>query len=179
MDPDPAVAPYRRQGENGLARRSWTPRRTRCILVWLGPAGYLHVHLSGADFPMRRVAIGCAPAGERSLDRRSATIEYGAGAEADPERVRAWSAPSVVTAAVSATTLSVIASTARGRFDVDRVVPDFATWSARILADRADAGLAVTLGEVRPYDAGRAARAARPRPTGPQVVRVATRTIRR
>ena len=57
--------------------------------------------------------------------------------------------------------------------DVDRVVPDFANWSALILADRADAGLAVTLGEVRPYSQAELAALLAIGATGPQVVRVA------
>lgn len=38
-------------------------------------------------------------------------------------------------------------------FDVPRLPPDLANWSARILADRADAAYTVALGELRPYSA--------------------------
>jgi hypothetical protein len=171
LSTDPPVAPH-----DGKAASAWTIIQNAALdaltLVWLSPAGELRF-TSWGSLPDAVISIGCPPAGEPA-DRwigGLSTIAYGMSAAAIRNRVRAWSAPSVWAPYVDDGP-SLIRYGARP-LDVDRVVPDFANWSARILADRADAGLAVTLGEVRPYSASELDALLAIRTAGPQIVRIA------
>lgn len=166
---DPAVAPF-----DGKSKSAWTAIQDAALdaltLVWLDPAGMLRF-TSWGSLPDAVVSLGCAPAGESGVWIGGlSTIVYGMSAAAIRNRVRAYSSGTVWTPYVDD-------GPSLGRYgaralDVDRVMPDFANWSARILADRADAGLAVTLGEVRPYDAAELEALLAIGTVGPQVIRV-------
>lgn len=167
---DPPVAPF-----DGKAIAAWTAIQNAALdaltLVWLDPDGMLRF-TSWGGLPDAAVSIGCAPAGDTGTWLGGlSTVVYGLSSAAIRNRVRAYS---------SGTTWSPyqddapsIARYGARPVDVDRVVPDFANWSARILADRADAGLTVTLGEVRPYSQAELAALLAIGATGPQVVRIA------
>ena len=57
-------------------------------------------------------------------------------------------------------------------FDIERVIPISSTWQSRVLADRADAGLEVGVGEVRPYTLAELDALLATGLLGPSVVRV-------
>jgi hypothetical protein len=167
--PDPAVAPH-----DGKAAAAWTIIQNAALdaltLVWIAPDGIVRFTSWGA-LPDAVVSLGCAPAGDGGTWIGGlSTIEYGVTAAAVRNRVRAWSATDVWTAYQDDG--ESIARYGARPLDVDRVVPGFAAWSARILADRADAGLSVTLGEVRPYTIAELNALLAIAQTGPQVIRV-------
>jgi hypothetical protein len=168
MDADPPVAAY-----DGKAKTAWQAildaAQDALYFVWLGPAGYLHV-VSWGGFPDAPFAIGCGDPAEGPWIEGLRTIGYGSSAEAIRNGVQAWSAPSVKTAVVKDGP-SVYRYGLR-TFAVERVVPDFATWSGRILADRAGAGLSVLLGEVRPYSDAELQLLLGLAVAGPQIIRV-------
>ena len=168
---DPPVAPF-----DGKAVSAWTAIQNAALdaltLVWLDPEGTLRF-TSWGSLPDATVSLGCPPVGEpaaRWIGGLS-TVVYGMSAAAIRNRVRAWSAPDVWTPYQD--DVASLAKYGARPLDVERAVPDFAAWSARVLADRADAGLAVTLGEVRPYDLVELAALLDIGLTGPQVVRIA------
>jgi hypothetical protein len=151
VDPDPAVAPF-----DGKAAAAWEIITDAALdalnYVWLDPTGVLRFASWGA-FPDAAVSLGCAPPGGGGGQwvQGISTIEATAAANAIRNSVRAWSSTSVFAPAA-------IDSVSIQRYgprplDVERVVPNLATWTSRILADRADAGLGLALGEIRPYTA--------------------------
>lgn len=168
---DPPVAPF-----SGKATAAWTVIQDAALdaltLVWLDPAGVLQF-TSWGGLPDAVVSLGCPPAGEDPARWISglSTIIYGMAAAPIRNQVRAYSAGTTWQPYVA--DAPSIARYGARPLDVDRVVPDFATWSARILADRADAGLAVTLGEVRPYTAAELSALLAIGATGPQIIRIA------
>jgi hypothetical protein len=167
---DPPVAPH-----PGKAIAAWTAIQNAALdaltLVWLDPSGTLRF-TSWGGFPDASVALGCAPVGETGVWIGGlSTIQYGASSAAIRNRVRAYS--SGTTWSPYSDDVPSIAKYGARPLDVDRVVPDFANWSTRILADRADAGLAVTLGEVRPYTGAELDALLSMRAAGPSIVRVA------
>ena len=168
MDPDPAVAAY-----DGKKKSAWSAildaAQDALYFVWLGPAGYLHA-TSWGSFPDAPFAIGCGDPVEGPWVEGLRTIEYRSSAEAIRNAIQAWSAPSVLTALVKDQP-SVNRYGAR-TFLAERVVPDFANWSAHILTDRAGAGLGVKLGEVRPYTVAELEMLLGLAVAGPQTVRV-------
>jgi hypothetical protein len=168
METDPPVAAY-----DGKKKTAWTAildaAQDALYYVWLGPAGYLHATSWGA-FPDAPFALGCGDPLEGPWIEGVRTIGYGSSAEAIRNGIRAWSAPSVNTAVLS--DQPSVNRYGLRTFAVDRVVPDFATWSSRILTDRAGAGLAVKLGEVRPYDVAELQLLLGLATAGPQIVRV-------
>ena len=168
LGPDPAVAPF-----DGKAKPAWAVILDACqdalVLPWLDAAGTLRFRSWGA-FPSAPFAIGCGPADEGPWVVGLRTIGYLSSGDAIRNAVRAWSAPDVDTAPVS--DVASIATYGTRLLAVDRVVPAFPDWSARILADRAGAGLSVGLGEVRPYTAAELALLLALNIDGPAVVRV-------
>jgi hypothetical protein len=167
---DPPVSPF-----DGKAVSAWTAIQNAALdaltLVWLDPDGVLRF-TSWGSLPDAVLAIGCAPAGDDGVWIGGlSTVVYGMSAAAVRNRVRAYSAGTTWSAYQDSA--PSIARYGARPLDVDRVVPDFANWSARILADRSDAGLSVTLGEVRPYDAAELAALLGIWTLGPQVIRVA------
>ena len=169
---DPPVAPF-----DGKAVSAWTAIQNAALdaltLVWLDPDGTIRFTSWGA-LPDASVSIGCPPAGEPAAAWIGglSTIQYAMSAGPIRNRVRAYSALPSTWQPYQDDAASIARYGARS-LDVDRVVPDFATWSGRILADRADAGLDVTLGEVRPYSLAELLALLAIGTTGPQVVRVA------
>jgi hypothetical protein len=143
---DPPVAPYS-SDEQSAWSAILDAASDALVYVWLGPSGTLRFTSWGA-FPDADVSLGCGDPAEGPWVQTIETVEYTAAAAGIRNQVRAWSAADVNTALV-ADGPSVIRYGAR-LYSVDRVVPAFATWADRILADRAGAGLSVALGTVRP-----------------------------
>jgi hypothetical protein len=170
-DVDPAVAPH-----DGLARPAWqaiADAATDALwYVWADPTGMIRFRSWGAllDAP---ISLGCAPAdadpGELWLEGLS-TIETTAAGDAVRNSVRAYS--SGTTWQPAATDPASVAVYGPRPFDVERVVPDFAGWSGKILADRADAGLDIAVGELRPYTQAELAAVLQTSLAGPSILRV-------
>jgi hypothetical protein len=165
---DPPVAPF-----DGKARPAWAIILDACqdalTYPWLDAAGTLRFRSWGA-FPSAPFAIGCGDPSEGPWLAGIRTIGYSSAGDTIRNAVQAWSAPDVPT--VPATDVASIATYGQRMLAVDRVVPAFPDWSARILADRAGAGLSVDLGEVRPYTVAELGQLLRINVDGPQVVRV-------
>lgn len=148
---DPPVAPH-----DGVAASAWDliarAQTDALTYVWLGPDGMLRFR-SWGGFPDAPFAgIGCAPGDALPADEwleGLSTIASHASADAIRNSVRAYS--SGTTWAASIQDAASVARYGPRPFDIDRVVPDRTTWAGRILADRADAGLEVRVGELRPY----------------------------
>lgn len=167
-DVDPPVAPH-----DGIAAPAWEiiarAAEDSLTIVWLDPAGTLRFRSWGA-LPDSGVNLGCPDvdsADELWLPGLSTILTT---ASAGPVRnsVRAYSSGTVWQPA----RVDPISKAKYGPrpFDVERVVPDFANWGDRILADRADSGLEIAIGEVRPFDVPQLA--ALLSLTGPATVRV-------
>jgi hypothetical protein len=171
-DIDPPVAPH--DGKSKPAWQAITDAATDAlVLVWLDPTGVLRFRSWGALIDAPFAGVGCPPddaeAGDVWLLGLS-TLDTTASADAIRNRVRAWSAASVwQPAAVDGISIGKYGPRP---FDVERVVPDFATWSGRILADRADAGLEVAIGELRPYSSTELGALLAAQLAGPCIVRV-------
>lgn len=167
--PDASVAPYDSTRESTAWAVILDAAQDALFYVWLGPAGTLRFTSWGA-FPDADISIGCGPVAEGPWVETIETVGYTAAASGIRNQVRAWSAPNVQTA-IRADAGSVNRYGAR-LFAADRVVPSFATWADRILADRAGAGLAVDLGTVRPLTEIELDRLLLIGTTGPCIVRV-------
>lgn len=154
-DVDPAVAPYAATGAQPAWQAISDAAVDALVLVYLDPTGMLRFRSWSAFADAPAIAgIGCPPfdadPGDEWLEGLS-TISTTASGDAVRNSVRAYSAGTTWQPAA-------IDSVSQGRygprpFDVERVVPAFATWSAAILQDRSDAGLEVAIGELRPYTA--------------------------
>lgn len=170
-DVDPPVAPH-----DGKSAPAWAAiaaaAQDALVYVWIDPTGMLRFR-SWGSLPPAAFAIGCPPddaeAGDVWLEGLS-TLEVTAAADAIRNSVRAYSSGTTFTPAATDPI-----STARygpRPLDVERIVPAFATWSSRILADRSDAGLEVAIGELRPYTPAELAAILDLQLAGPAVVRV-------
>jgi len=148
-EPDPAVAAH--DGKSAPAWAVISAAATDALwFVWTDPAGMVRMRSFGG-FPPAPVSLGCAPADPTGLWLEGLTT-IGTLTARDGVRntVRAWSAPSVFAPAV----VDPVSVDLYGPvpFEIERVVPAYSVWAGRILEDRGDAGLEVTVGEVRPYD---------------------------
>jgi hypothetical protein len=171
-DVDPPVAPY----INTDARSAWqviSEAATDALwYVWADPTGLIRFRSWGAllDAP---ISVGCPP-GDADPDEvwlaGISTIETTAAGDAVRNSVRAYSAGT--TWQPARTDPISIRLYGPRPFDVQRVVPDFATWADRILADRADAGLDIAVGEVRPYTESELAALLNTSLQGPAIIRV-------
>ena len=167
---DPPVAAF-----DGKSASAWSIIQTAALdaltYIWLDGSGTLRFTAWGS-LPDASYSVGCDDGlGGVWLDGL-ASLE--STAQADPIRnsIRSWASASTYGAALK--DAASINRYGERRLDVARIVPNAAVWAQRILDDRADAGLEVTLGELRPYTAlelgvllgrarrsGRAARARR------------------
>lgn len=148
-DPDPPVAPH-----DGQAAAAWEviarAGEDALVYVWLDPSGMLRFR-SWGGLPDGGLNLGCADpdsADELWLAGVS-TVEAIASAQPIRNKVRAYSAGT--TWQPARTDGFSVDRYGPRPFEAQRVVPNFATWADRILADRADAGLEVAIGEVRPW----------------------------
>lgn len=146
---DPPVAVH-----DGKAASAWDiinrAAQDALTYVWLDPAGVLRSRSWGA-LPDAGFNLGCPDPESADEPWLSGITTIVASASGAPVRnsIRAYTAGTTWSAA---RTDPVSAAKYGPRpFDAARVVPSFATWADRILADRADAGLAITAGEVRPF----------------------------
>jgi len=170
-DVDPPVAPF-----DGKAAPAWAiisaAAQDALVYVWADPEGMLRFRSWGA-FPDAPLSIGCPPPDADPEDvwlEGIASLEHLAAADAIRNSVRAESSVGVWAPAI--TDAVSVARYGPRPFDVQRVVPDRATWAGRILADRGDAGLEIVAGEVRPYDQAQLAALLDMRHRGPSIVRV-------
>lgn len=152
LEPDPPVAPY----DATNARPAWAVISDAALdaltYVWIDPTGTLSFRSWGALIDAPIAGVGCRAPDADPLDQWLAglsTIEATAAGDGVRNSVRAYSAGT--TWQPAATDKASLARYGPRPFDVERVVPGFATWSSRILADRGDAGLEVGLGDLRPY----------------------------
>lgn len=150
-DTDPPVSAH--DGKSKPAWQAITDAATDAlVLVWLDPTGLLRFRSWGALVDAPFAGVGCPPDDAEPGDvwlLGLSTLDTTTSADAIRNRVRAWSAASVwQPAAIDGVS---IAKYGPRPFDLERIVPDFTTWAGRILADRADAGLEVAIGELRPY----------------------------
>jgi hypothetical protein len=170
-DVDPPVAAH-----DGKSRPAWQAIADAAldalVYVWLDPTGTLRFR-SWGSLPDAAFALGCPPPDADPTDEwlvGLSTIESTASADAIRNSIRAYNAPGAFGPAV-------VDGVSRGRYgprplDVERVVPDFATWAGRILADRADAGLEVGAGTIRPYTPAELEALLAGTLAGPSVVRI-------
>lgn len=169
-DVDPPVSPF-----DGKSAPAWQviadAGEDALVFVYVGPLGILRFR-SWSAFPDAPVSVGCPPddpTAETWLSGVS-TIRDVANAQAIRNRIRAYS--SGTTWQAPATDGPSILKYGPRPFDVQRVVPGFPAWSAAILQDRADAGLGVSVGEIRPYTQAELAALLTMVQAGPQTVRV-------
>ena len=146
---DPPVAAF-----DGKAASAWKVIQDAALdaltLVYVDATGTLRF-MSWGSIPDGSFGLGCPPAdaGGATWIEGLATLEATQQADGIRNSVRSWA--SANTFGSSVTDPASIRRYGERRVDVPRIVPNASTWSSRILADRADAGLQVTLGEVRPY----------------------------
>jgi hypothetical protein len=171
-DVDPPVAVH-----DGKSAPAWEVISRACIdalwYVWISPSGQLRFRSWGAFPDAAFAGIGCPPADADPGDEwilGLQTISQTASADAIRNSVRAWSAVDTFAPAIVDT--PSITRYGPRPFDVDRIVPDRATWAGRILADRADAGLEVRTGTVRPYNTAELAALLNGEIAGPSIVRI-------
>jgi hypothetical protein len=170
-DVDPPVAPF-----DGKGAPAWqiiaNAAQDALVYVWVGPSGTLRFRSWGA-FPDAALSIGCPPddadPADEWIEGLSALASL-ASAESIRNTLRDYSSGTTWSAPVS-DSISVAKYGPRP-MDVDRVIPDFPTWSSRVLADRADAGLMIDVGQVRPYTLGELEALLGQTLAGPSVVRV-------
>ena len=170
-DVDPAVAPF-----DGKSAPAWAvisnAAQDALVYVWLDPSGLLRFR-SWGSLPDAELSIGCPPPdadpGDLWLEGIS-TLETTAAADAIRNRIRAYSSGTTWSAPVA----DAISTARYGPrpLDVDRVLPDLATWAGRVLADRSDAGLEVGVGQVRPYTPAELEALLAAALDGPSVVRI-------
>jgi hypothetical protein len=168
IDPDPPVAAHDLKG-----RSAWAiiqdAQLDALTFVWIDGAGLLRFTPWGS-LPDASYAVGCDDGtGGAWLEGLS---ELTSTSQADTIRnaVRTYVSGTTFGAAVKDD--PSIRRYGERRLDVPRIVPDAATWSARIIADRADAGLQVVLGELRPYTAAELALLLQGELDGPAALRV-------
>jgi hypothetical protein len=170
-DVDPPVAPY-----DGKARPVWQAIADAAVdalvYVWLDPTGTLRFR-SWGSLPGAPLSIGCPPADadpEELWLEGISTIETTASADAIRNTIRAYSSGTTWAAPI----VDAVSKARYGPrpFDVDRIVPDRATWAGRILADRGDAGLEIAVGTVRPYTLAELEGLLRMALDGPSVIRI-------
>jgi hypothetical protein len=170
-DVDPPVAPHDLKAASAWQLIS-NAAQDALVYVYLDPTGMLRFRSWGA-FPDAKLSIGCPPGDADPADqwlRGISTLEATSAADAVRNSVRAYSSGTTFAPAVID---GVSMSTYGPRpLDVQRVVPDRATWASRILADRGDAGLEVAVGEVRPYTPTELAALLQMGLDGPAVIRV-------
>jgi len=171
-DVDPAVAPY----DNTKTPPAWQAISDAALdalwYVWADPTGTIRFRSWGA-FVDAPISVGCPPGdadpGDVWLEGIS-TVEATAAGDAVRNSVRAYSAGTTWQPARQ--DAASIRTYGPRPFDVERVVPAFTTWADRILADRADAGLDIKVGEIRPYDEGELAAMLATSLGGPSIIRV-------
>jgi hypothetical protein len=170
-DVDPPVSPH-----DSKSAPAWqlisNAAQDALVYVWLDPTGMLRFR-SWGSFPDAAFAVGCPPGDADPAETwllGLSTIGSTAAANAIRNRIRAYSSGTTWSAPIS-DGVSVQRYGPRP-LDVDRVVPDLATWAGRILADRADAGLEVGVGMIRPYTPAELASLLSGILAGPSVVRV-------
>jgi hypothetical protein len=168
IDPDPAVAAH-----DGKARAAWSIIQDAGLdaltFVWLDPSGTLRFTPWGS-LPDAAYSVGCDDGTGGAWLEGLAELESTAAADAIRNSVRWWASASTFGAAV--TDAPSIRKYGERRLDAARIVPGGAVWAGRILADRADAGLEVTLGELRPYSGAELALLLDGASSGPAVLRV-------
>lgn len=149
IDPDPAVAAH-----DGKARSAWSVIQDAALdaltYVWVDGAGMVRFTPWGS-LPDAAYMVGCDDGtGGAWLEGLS---ELTSTAQADTIRnaIRTWSAANTFGATVK--DQPSINKYGERRLEVPRIVPAASTWSTRVLADRADSGLQIVLGELRPYNA--------------------------
>lgn len=171
LPPDTPVAAH-----DGKARSAWAIIQDAALdaltYVWLDPAGVLRFTPWGS-LPDAKYAVGCAPAGETGGVWLNGLASLEATSQGDAIRNSIRSYSSGTTFGPPLRDPNSIRAFGERRLDVPRIVPDAATWAARILSDRADAGLEVTLGEVRPYTLAELALLLEGASDGPSALRVA------
>jgi len=170
-DADPPVAAH-----DGKARPAWQvisdAAQDALTYVWLDPSGTVRFR-SWGSFPDAAFAVGCPPPDAEPADvwlEGLSTIVATSSADAIRNRIRAYTSGTTWSAPVS-DDVSVNRYGPRP-LDVDRVLPDLATWSSRVLADRADAGLGLDVGTIRPYTPAELDALLAGTLAGPSVVRV-------
>jgi hypothetical protein len=171
LEPDPPVAPH-----DGTAKPAWQAiadaAQDALVYVWIDPTGMLRFR-SWGSFIDAPISIGCPPADADPGDPwllGLSTIETTASGDAVRNSVRAYSSGTTFTPAV--TDPGSIATYGPRPFDVERIVPAFATWADRVLKDRGDAGLDIGVGEVRPYTVAELDALLATQLGGPSVIRV-------
>lgn len=166
--PDPAVSAF-----DGKAASAWSIIQAAALdaltFVWLGPQGYVRFTPWGSLVDAS-YAVGCDDGLGGVWLEGLAELESAANADAIRNSVRWYS--SGTTFATPLKDVQSIGRYGERRLDVTRVVPNAAVWAQRVLDDRADAGLEVTLGEVRPYDLIELAALLNGAQAGPQALRV-------
>jgi len=165
---DPPVAAF-----DGKAASAWTIMQNAALdaltFVWLGPSGKIRFTPWGSLLDAS-YAIGCDDGlGGVWLEGLSELTPTASG-DAIRNAVRSYT--SGTTFGAAAKDDASINRYGERRLDVTRIVPDAATWAARILADRADAGLEIVLGEIRPYDLIELTALLDGAQSGPQALRV-------
>ena len=145
--PDPAVAPH-----DGKARSAWSvildAALDALVFVWLDATGTIRFTPWGS-LPDAAYSVGCDDGTGGVWLEGLARLEAIAQAESIRNVVRSWSATSVFGTPVRDDVS--VAKYGERRIDAARIVPNAAVWAQHILDDRADSGLEVTLGELRPY----------------------------
>lgn len=171
-DVDPPVAPHDSTKSSPAWQAIADAAVDALVYVWLDPTGTLRFR-SWGSLPGAPLSIGCPPAdadpAELWLEGIS-TLETTASADAIRNTIRAYSSGTTWAPAI----VDGVSQARYGPrpFDVDRIVPDRATWAGRILADRADAGLEIAVGTVRPYSLAELEGLLRMALDGPSVVRI-------
>lgn len=170
IDPDPPVSAH-----DGKSRGAWAIVQDAALdaltYVWTDPTGTIRFTPWGS-LPDSAFNLGCRPEGELSGQwlEGLASLESTSQVEAVRNAVRTYTTGTTYGTAVQDG--PSINRYGLRRLDVPRIVPSAALWSQRILDDRADAGLQVRLGEVRPYTELELAALLDGQMTGPAVIRV-------
>jgi len=175
----PALADPPVSAHDGKARSAWAIIQDAALdaltYIWIDPTGTLRFTPWGS-LPDAKFSVGCPPSGETGGAWLNGLAALEATSQADPIRNSVRSYVSGTTFGAALTDPNSIRQFGERRLDVARIVPNAATWASRILADRADAGLEVTLGEVRPYTAAELALLLEGASDGPSALRVADDT---
>lgn len=145
---DPAVAAH-----DGKARAAWSVIQDAALdaltYVWLDGSGVLRFTPWGS-LPDATYAVGCDDGTGGAWIAGIASLEAIAQADGIRNSVRSWASANTFGAAVKDP--GSLAKYGERRLDAARIIPAASVWAQRILDDRADSGLEVTLGELRPYN---------------------------
>jgi hypothetical protein len=167
LPPDPPVAAF-----DGKAASAWSVIQDAALdaltFVWLDGTGTLRFTPWGS-LPDADYSLGCDDGTGGAWLVGVSSLEAVAQADGIRNAVRTWSSANTFGAAVKDP--GSINRYGERRLDVARIVPNAATWASRILADRADAGLEVTVGELRPYTESELALLLNGALAGPSVIR--------